>query len=271
MHIIIFLRALFVVSSGTFSIGIPYNYTDKKDPLYTTSKYSDLESEILEYKHIDMEQYETEILPKALYYVKTKLVRSYEMRGFLGERAPMNEENLMTIIMYCDYTELSRDFTSTFRKKNAFEPVETSIKRHTKYCWFARILKETIADHGHSYWSTTTLSGPFFCGMSFVMDMPQFNISLLSPTSTSRQIAVAVKFGGHQGIVIEFNNDKGQGTFAKGLDVSWISRFTEEDGRYNTRLCSCIFTIHCIFPCTEYTQIIFWKPKSFEYNIHQNI
>ena len=75
------------------------------------------------------------------------------------------------------------------------------------------------------------LTGPFYCGMSMVMKMTQFAIDLLSPTSTSCQICVALKFSGHEGIVIELNNT----TFAKqtrGLDVSWISRFKEEDERY---------------------------------------
>ena len=65
------------------------------------------------------------------------------------------------------------------------------------------------------------------------MNMPQFDIKLLSPTSTSAQLAVAMKFSGAAGIIIEFGNDRGWAEYVLGLDVSFISRFHEEDERYD--------------------------------------
>ena len=63
------------------------------------------------------------------------------------------------------------------------------------------------------------------------MNIPQFNITLLSPTSTSVHLEVAIKFSGQKGIIIEFNNESDDGGEVKGLDVSWLSRFREEDER----------------------------------------
>ena len=76
------------------------------------------------------------------------------------------------------------------------------------------------------------LLGPFYCGMSAVMTMPQFTMHLLSPTSTSCHIQVAVKFSGDQGILIQFNNDDGRAKDVRGMDISWLSRFKKEDERY---------------------------------------
>ena len=77
------------------------------------------------------------------------------------------------------------------------------------------------------------LRGPFYCGMNFVMNMSQFNIKINGPTSTSLQLAVAIRFGGDKGFLIEFDNSQGQGRYVKGFDVSWISRFgSQEDERY---------------------------------------
>ena len=59
----------------------------------------------------------------------------------------------------------------------------------------------------------------------------EFNIFLYSPTSTSVRIEVAIKFSGDQGMIIEFNNKKGAAKHVKGFDVSWISRYREEDER----------------------------------------
>ena len=76
------------------------------------------------------------------------------------------------------------------------------------------------------------LGGPFFCGMSMILTMPQFSIRLFCPTSTSCHMEVAVKFSGEEGIIVEFmTSDERYAQYLRGLDVSWISRYKEEDER----------------------------------------
>ena len=70
--------------------------------------------------------------------------------------------------------------------------------------------------------------------MSWVMTLPQFNIYLYSPTSTSVQISVAMTFSGKAGMLMEFDNTTGDAINTMGFDCSWISRFKEEDERYLT-------------------------------------
>ena len=69
-----------------------------------------------------------------------------------------------------------------------------------------------------------------------MLSMPQFSILLLSPTSTSVHIEVAMKFSGESGIIIEFSNYFEPAWEAFGFDVSTISRFKEEDER-----CACSY------------------------------
>ena len=64
-------------------------------------------------------------------------------------------------------------------------------------------MRETIELYGTSYHNENDdgseyvgVSGPFFCGMSLLMVIPQFNIRLNGPTSTSKCIEVAQRFGG---------------------------------------------------------------------------
>ena len=76
------------------------------------------------------------------------------------------------------------------------------------------------------------LRGPFYCGMSFVMNMSQFSIKINGPTSTSVQRSVATRFSGNKGFLIKFDNSQGHGRYVKGFDVSWISRYgAQEDER----------------------------------------
>ena len=64
--------------------------------------------------------------------------------------------------------------------------------------------------------------------------MPQFSIKLAGPTSTSKELCVAVNFADEDGIIIEFDNARGNvAQSVRGMDVSFISRYGgQEDERY---------------------------------------
>ena len=201
----------------------------------------------MNYKNINIKHYKTEILPKAEAFHETKLVKSMEAddnykRFGIIKGAPISKERLISMILYTDYSDLSSDFTSTFRNKTKFEGFKRTKQRHTNYYWMSRLLRETVAIYGYNNHSTgwatqQKLGGPFFCGMSMVMTMPQFAIHLFCPTSTSCHIEVALKFAGEDGIIIEFMTSQEEyAAGLRGLDLSWISRYKEEDERYKNNI-----------------------------------
>eukprot|EP01083_Nonionella_stella_P098876 278119_1 len=62
--------------------------------------------------------------------------------------------------------------------------------------------------------------------------MASFSMRLCSPTSTSKQIEVAMKFSGSNGIVLQMDNpDLVQHRYLHAFNASWTSRFKEEDER----------------------------------------
>ena len=152
------------------------------------------------------------------------------------------------MILYCDYTDLSSHFTATFRKTGSFETIKSIKKRNSEYYWLSRILRETVELFGQcsfGEWDGVSddkydvdkrvnkLLGPYYTGMSFVMNIPEFSIFLCSPTSTSMQIEVAIKFSGDQGTVIQLDNPcRSQYEFLRGFNCCWLSRYKEEDERY---------------------------------------
>ena len=78
------------------------------------------------------------------------------------------------------------------------------------------------------------LVGPFYTGVSTLLNMPAFHISLFAPTSTTIHQEVAMKFATQQGLIIEFDNGwDSEHTMA--FDVSSISRYPQEDERYEYR------------------------------------
>lgn len=143
--------------------------------------------------------------------------------------------------------EILNHLAQTFRKKQHFEPVLEVKKRNAHYFWMSKRLRETVEVFGMNSvgkWNgqgdeydlsqnrTNQILGPFFSGVSCVMPIPQFNIRLSSPTSTSKKIEVAFKFSGEDGMVIQLDNPESEGYgLGKGFDCSWISRFKEEDER----------------------------------------
>ena len=137
--------------------------------------------------------------------------------------------------MYCDYTELSRDFTLSFRKLHQFEILSQTKKRNAAYYYWSKGLKDVIKHFGQNYDRKNgvllKLRGPFYCGMSVILKIPQFEIFLQSPISTSKQLSVAVKFGGSQGMILELDNTDEDCREMQGMDVSWISRYREEEER----------------------------------------
>ena len=250
---------------GSFSTGISWEYYDKvvknigflktklvdvdqnNNPLFVKPKYQSFKEEILNYKYINIEHYKTEILPKAEAFHETKLVKSmkavkdysadYSRYGIV-KGDPINKERLISMILYTDYTDHSSDFSSTFRSKTKFETFSRTKQRHANYYWMSKLLRETVAIHGtnNGYIGpgapSTELGGPFFCGMSMVMTMPQFAIKLFSPTSTSCHIEVALTFAGRDGLILEFvSSEDYDAAYLRGLDLSWISRYKEEDER----------------------------------------
>merc|ERR1712228_669836 len=76
------------------------------------------------------------------------------------------------------------------------------------------------------------MCGYFYCGMNMKLSIPSFAMRLNSPTSTSKQIEVAMKFSGTKGMVFTFDNPKEpQYCYLRGWNCSWISNFKEEDER----------------------------------------
>eukprot|EP01084_Bolivina_argentea_P054605 100134_1 len=258
--------------SESFSIGIrfyywPYYKVIKKLPneqafnlnnhsgynvcdLMIKQRYSSFKEEISNYKHFDMSIY-PDLVIKVNSYKDTDIVKqtkahpkdskSYmELHYDIPKDTILSYSNLLSLILYCDYTELSTDFSASFRKRKAFELLISVKNRNSHYFWLSKILRETVelyggSSHGDGYHGgeENTLNGPFYCGMSWEMTLSEFNIRLNSPTSTSSQINVAIKFAGNKGIIMMLDTPQGDSNymFLRCFNCNWISRYKEEDER----------------------------------------
>ncbi len=87
----------------------------------------------------------------------------------------------------CDQTDLCSHFSASFRKKDPFESVKAVTKRHCFYYHFGKGLVEAVTDFGID---GDDEEGPFYSGLSCVLNVTQFAIYLKSPCSTSKDIEI---------------------------------------------------------------------------------
>ena len=251
-----------IVSSLSFSIGYRFYYwpfyqdldvlpvneykegkiTDhsgyKVKDLYVQKKHGSFKDEIMNYTHLDIDEYNVMML-KAKEYLDTETVKCitantrYAPKHYgIDDDSELRTDNLIALILYTDFTTLSSKFTASFRKISTFETLDSVKTRNRNYWWLSKILRETVELYGECRF-IDGLCGPFYCGMSYLMTVPSFAIRLCSPTSTSKQIQVATKFSGDSGVIIQFNTPEKDGfEYLKAFDCSFISRFKEEDERY---------------------------------------
>eukprot|EP01084_Bolivina_argentea_P288706 495577_1 len=220
--------------------------------LYIDAKYTTLKQEILNntYHQLNISQFVIS-LKKAETYITTKNSKRYKAHISnkfdvykvydIDADKPLTVQNILSVILYCDWSDLCNSFSKTFRKIRPYQTIESIKKSNQEYAIWSRILRETVELYGENksdfYLDDTgkmvyPCVGPFFCGMSFVMAIPHLNIRLCSPTSTSKQIAVATRFAGNRGMIIQLQNSGDTlGKQLRAFDCSWLSNYSGENER----------------------------------------
>eukprot|EP01084_Bolivina_argentea_P280652 479994_1 len=231
--------------------------------LFVPRKYNNMKHELLNNKIFTLNLSELQIsMNKTYKYINTNYVKLITATPDYGDqlfkhdrndnlhygitaKTPISFNHLLSICLYCDWSELCTKFSATFRNKNSYESISMVIKNNSEFANWSRLLRETVELFGVSYSGQynsehkrdddkifNRLKGPFFCGMSFVMVIPQFNIRLCGPTSTSKQIEVATRFGGAKGIIIQLNNIDIVNLFSDNVSAfpcAWLSNYSGED------------------------------------------
>ena len=177
-------------------------------------------------------------------FARTKRLRAVKsaekwLRYGIEAGSRLSHDHMLSIVLRCDWSELCTAFSGTFRHSTPFESLDSIKARNREYSIWSRLLRETVEYFGQrgggdvynksSRKFMDKMHGPFFCGMSRVMAIPEFNLRICAPTSTSRQFAVATRFAGPSGMVIQLNNcGHANADNLRGFDCAWISQFSEE-------------------------------------------
>eukprot|EP01083_Nonionella_stella_P054738 144484_1 len=213
--------------------------------MYVKQKYSNFKEEIANYEHLPMRQYQTKVVAKVDSYMNTYAVKRLKaayiphLHCDIQPNEVVLHRHLVSLCLYTDYSDLSTHFSRTFTRNNMFESLTSVNARNSRYWWLSRSLYELVQFYGQScegqYNENTAefedkLCGPFFWGLYRLITFPEVSIRLYGPVSTSKQIEVAMKFSGKQGILVQLHTT---GDYyckqVRGFDASWFSRFAGED------------------------------------------
>eukprot|EP01084_Bolivina_argentea_P278262 475288_1 len=100
--------------------------------------------------------------------------------------------HLLSLVFYCDYSELSTDFSSTFRKRHSYETIESIKNRNSKYYYLSKYLRECV--DGRS--ERESGGGPYANRLlgCFVVDFVRLNLiqlDLEKPIRILRNLCIA--------------------------------------------------------------------------------
>ena len=216
-------------------------YSEKELSVY--NKYPSYKEEIL--SHVDIETYDA-VMIKANNYSNTEKLRAMKINvmGFnvfkygISKADAVKLEHIISLILYTDYSAYCTEFSSTFRKIYSAESFESVKHRNARFWWQSKLFREMVECYGiiADDWGMKDgrkgETGPFYSGLGAVLAVPEFAIRLCSPTSTSKQVAVSLSFATRAGMILQLNNDtKDASRGVPFFNVSWISRFPDEDER----------------------------------------
>ena len=218
------------------------DYYEARDNVFDIKGfYSTLRKEILDSGFMSIREWKIH-LHKANEYMRSNKVRNMIYHKKYDKiKLYITLEHILCIILYCDTNDLQSHFSATFRKKHQYETIDELKKRHQKYHHFAKLIVEAIHFWGidgdelrlvNSLKPQTIERGPFYCGLNRALNIGgQYKILFAAPISTSKDIEVAIKFATRDGLIMEIENDFGEGYSQNVFDCSWISRYSEENER----------------------------------------
>ena len=209
--------------------------------------FKDLREEVIATGLIDPIQFNLLVVQKAADCSKSAYGRSLKsnfMGGGFGEDplhfdipkgAPLSPRHLQAMVLYCDFTKFCTLFSESQRKLEWDDTLEDVTARNGKFFHISKSLRELVTYFGSNGCEADDMGmngqvkGPFFSGVSVVLNLSQFNIGFNAPTSTSKTAAIAWRFAGEEGMMLTVGNQDGVSAGQPVFDATWISCFVEED------------------------------------------
>eukprot|EP01084_Bolivina_argentea_P038134 70527_1 len=193
-----------LIDYGNAAINSSYTFKE----WYISPTYGSMKEEVL-VKYLCIEQFNHEAEKAALKLSAYKhsikgSPKRFEIIYSMKEGTVITIKHILSLMLCINFSNLSYEFSTSFRKIKQRESDESVRRRHAKFYHFAKYLRETVECFGTTFDETKQSS--FFHGISQKMSFSGFQTKFYGPTSMTTQYAVAIRFATNNGIVIRIKN-----------------------------------------------------------------
>ena len=207
-------------------------------------RFGNMKEEVLATGLVSAIQFEQQVVQKAAQYLKTSKCRKLKCKAYWGRDdpfhfgikngSPIQPHHLYSIILYCDFTKFCTLFSLSLRETNHGDGLKEVKGKNGAFFFVSKTLRELVtyfgSDGGYDGGKMNgVVKGPFFSGVSVVLNVSEFRLRFNTPTSTSMSKEIAWRFAGSGGMVITVGNQKGLSGCQPLFNATWISAFAEED------------------------------------------
>eukprot|EP01084_Bolivina_argentea_P284961 488527_1 len=218
-----------------WSLSTPYD-----SHWYIMKKYDNLKDEIIKNKifALNVTQYNLTYASAKRLLEYSQVLREYiqknvdkaDKRFYPHVVQKITVEHIVSILLYCNYSDLSYNFSKGFRKLNNKESDNEFKQRKREFYHWAKILIETVESFGVQMRDSKI--NIFYTGISQPVVFHSFVEHFYCPTSTSRQFAVAMIFAAENGVILELEKmHYARGHYLKFFNCSLLSCYANEDER----------------------------------------
>eukprot|EP01084_Bolivina_argentea_P302955 523000_1 len=108
----------------------------------------------MHYGYITINEYYELVILKSNKYYGTNIVRKMTAGGSGNNHydiiagTPLSISHLISLILYCNFSDLCTKFSSTFRKENKKETLESIKTRNGNYWHLSKYLREVVEVYG---------------------------------------------------------------------------------------------------------------------------
>eukprot|EP01084_Bolivina_argentea_P271788 462542_1 len=215
---------------NNYAFGVEYYYWNEykyEEKFIPMGKHKSLKDEIKN-NYLDIKKF-NDIHTKAKQLLVTQYAKKRKVtveKYGLSFDMKLKLENIMVIYMYCHNSQLSYNFSTTFRRLRKNESLSEMKERNRKYWWMSKLLRETVECYGDKMINVSIKQ--YYHGVSERCIFDLFIVRLNGPISTTANYGIATIFGGNNGIIVELTEYEPDLTC---FNCEFISPFPAEEER----------------------------------------